>query len=114
VLDGLAVLLWARRKRPGAPIVSVLREGDIAFSRDAEILRDQVLKFVFEYLPVAVNDEATLDEVEHRTSPRPLLILGAAYDVRQAVRGESDSPAFPEIIMAMGTCDAVTIFLSVG
>jgi hypothetical protein len=94
--------------------MSVFRELDIAFSRDAEILRDQILKVVFEYLPVAVNNEATLDEVEYDTSPRPLLILGVAYDVGQAVRGGTYSPTFPEIVMAMGAGEAVTVRLSVG
>jgi hypothetical protein len=94
--------------------MSVLRELDIALSGDSEMLRDPILKFVFEYLPVAVNNEATLDEVEHDTSPRPLLILGLDYDIGQAVRGGANSPTFPEIVMAMGAREAFTILLSVG
>ena len=48
--------------------------------RDAEVLQDAMLKFVFEYLAVAVNDELASDQVEHDASSRPFLVFGFTYD----------------------------------
>ena len=70
------------------------------------MLQDAMLKFVFEYLPVgsgsmthylpvAVNDELALDEVEHDTAPRPFLVLGFIHDVGQAVWRAACPPALP-------------------
>jgi hypothetical protein len=92
--------------------MSVLRELHVV-RRDAEVLQNAMLKLVFEYLLVAVNDELTSDEVEHNTSPRPLLVFGFPYDGGESVRRASCSPAFPEVVVAMWAGEAVPILFSV-
>jgi hypothetical protein len=81
--------------------------------RDAEVLQDATLKFVFEYLAVAVNDELASDEVEHGASPRPFLV-GFTYDDGESVRRVFCSPTFPKVVVAVRAGEKVTVFLSVG
>jgi hypothetical protein len=85
-----------------------------AAGRYAKSHQDAILKFVFEHLVVAVNDELTTDEVEHDTSPRPFLIFGFMYDADQALRGTSNSPTFPELVVAVRACKEVSVFFGVG
>jgi hypothetical protein len=93
--------------------MSVLRERH-AIRRDTEMLQYAMLKLVFEYLPVAVNNESALDGVEHDTAPRPLLIFGITYNAGNAARRAPGSPAFPEVVMSVWTGEAVSVFFSVG
>ena len=102
-----------RTQRPRALVMSVLREFHLP-CRDAEILQDAMLKFVFEYLLVAINDELTLDEVENYTAPRPLLVFSFMYDGGESIRRASGSPTFPEIIVAIWAGEEVSVQLSVG
>jgi hypothetical protein len=111
---GLATPLGTGPKKPRALIMSVFRELDIAVSRDAEMLHDPSLKFVFEDLAVAVDNEPTLHEVDHDASTRPFLVFGFTYDGGESVRGASCSPTFPEVVVAAWAGEAVSISLSVG
>jgi hypothetical protein len=54
--------------------------------------QDSMLKFVFEYLLVPVNDEHISDEVEHHTSSRPFFILGVLYNFGQTIWSLSVPP----------------------
>jgi hypothetical protein len=94
--------------------MSVLRELDITSSRDAEMLHDPIRKFVFEYLAVAVDNEPTLDGVEHNASTGPFLVFGVTHDGGESVRGASCSPTFPEVVVAVWAGEEVSVFLSVG
>jgi hypothetical protein len=98
-------------QRPGALIMPVLRKLHLVH-RDAEVLQDAMLKFVFEYLSVAVNDELASDEVEHDASPRPFLVFGFKHDGGESVRWASYSPTFPEFVVAVRAGEEVAIFLS--
>ena len=73
-----------------------------------------MLKFVFEYLAVAVNDELASNEVKHDTSPWPFLVLGFTYDGGESVWRASSSPTFPEIVVAVRAGEEVAVFLRVG
>jgi hypothetical protein len=53
--------------------------------RDAEMLCDALLKFVLEYLRVAVNNKLTVHRVKHHPSPRPFLILAVTQGSAEAV-----------------------------
>jgi hypothetical protein len=82
--------------------------------RDAEVLQDSMLKFVFEYLAVTVNDELTSNEVEHYASPRPFLVFGFKYNGGESVRSTSCFPTFPGVVVAVRAGEEVAVFLSVG
>jgi len=78
------------------------------------MLRNVMLKFVFEYLAIAVDNELIADDVKHDPSSRPLLIFRVAQDVGDGACRALCSPAFPYFAMAARTRDEVSVFLGCG
>jgi hypothetical protein len=91
----------------------VLRELHVV-CRNAEMLQNAVLKFVFEYLGIAVDNEPIFDEIEHYASTGPFLVFGFTYDGGESVRGASCPPTLPEVVVAVWAGEEVSVFLSVG
>ena len=78
------------------------------------MLHDPILKFVFGFLPVAVNNEAALDEIEHDPSRGHSSYSASRTMSVKNITAADRSPTLPEIIMAEGGRDEVTVFLSLG
>jgi hypothetical protein len=73
-----------------------------------------MLKFVSEYLSVAVNNELAFDEVEQDTALRPFLILGFMARCRPTRLEGSVPCSFPQIVVPARPGQTVSVFLSVG
>jgi hypothetical protein len=100
-------------QRLGALVMPVLRKLQIV-RRDAEVLQDAMLQFVFEHPAVTANDELTSGEVEHDASPRPFLVFCFQYNGGQSVGRASGSPTFPEVVVVVRAGEEVAVYLSVG
>lgn len=73
-----------------------------------------LLKIVFGYLTVGVNNELNLDGVKHDPSPRPLLVLRVTEDPYDVFRRAPRPPAFPNVVMAVWTGEKLSVFLYSG
>ena len=78
------------------------------------MLHDPILKFGFGYLPVAVNNEAALDEIEHYLSRGHSSYSASRTMSAGMLLRAYRASTLPEIIMAQGGRDEVTVFLSLG
>jgi hypothetical protein len=101
-----------RMQRPRALVMAIPHEHHVVHG-DTEML-DNALKFGFRDLPVGVDDELTLDSIEHDPSPWPFFVFGVTEDADDVLRRASGSPAFPDVVMAVWAREELPVFLGFG